>query len=1315
MSYQSVHRWFWCPRTITAFRQVGCLVTIVLVALTLFNSSVPAQGTTSGGFKGIVRDKNTGSPVAGAKVVLRNQRFGTQATVITDENGAYLKSSLPPGDYDIEVSASGYLPQKKVQTLYAMANYSVEPDPFEMVPEGSAPPPTPVVQPGQPAPRPTPASIPAPAVAPTQGSENGQIELNPRRGAIFDDRLVVGLPLGSTTLTRSFDELAFLVPGVNPPPQAIGNSVGPGIGGGVGTSGQFSVNGLRSRANNFTVDGSDNNDEDIGVRRQGFFTLVPQPVESVQEFQIITLLAPAEFGRNLGAQVNALSKSGGNQVRGSVYGFLNSDKLNARNFFDNTSGNSTRNLTGIRFNGSTAPVFVDGVQKQVSNPAGSKDKLRLLQGGFAVGGKLVRDRMFFFLSGEAQDLNGTRERSFAVPTVAQRGLFDSAAAGLQQCQGVLVNNTCRDPQATGTMINYSRGFPTSLAGDAVFSLFPFPNDPGGVYGANTHTQELSTDATGRVFSGKYDYNFKKFGQDQIFTARYNYTGDKRDLTDVGGALFSAIRPVVRTDNFSSYWTGGLTNNISNELRFSWGRTKLRFDELPDTTGFLVPVTSSKITNAGDRRFLLNARVVENRTLPVNCTPTGCFAPSQANYVSTGFTQNSSLGPIGQLIIGGFSPVGVDVFNFPQQRRNDTIQIADTLRWRLGNHLVSMGTDIRPVFLDSDLPRNSRPLVTFYGGALASLDANNNLVINSLVTPQSMAAAGAAGGFFQSIAASGKDARIKLRYQELDFFGQDDWRVTRRIDVHFGLRYEYNTVPRESSRKIESTFGQQFTGQGFSRLKGLTNFLNGRARIFDGDRNNFAPRLGFAFAPTSSVVMRVGYGVYYDQVIGSVVSQSRNVFPTFTTANFGGGLLIDNDFIFTLFNPLNAVFDPAQQIVCNLSDAQRACGASSIPLLQPGSLNAFNSALTPAQFQQVLEEIWSNFPALNGTTFGATIPARTLKTPFSHQYSIGLDYRLRFARNDAVISAAYVGTSGRNLLRSSTPNLGANFIMAIDSDEGIFLDNGNPSILGFTIDPYGKGQTFERPNPNIGPVNSFQTTGRSRYDSVQLGFRGRFGRSFQYQTNYVFGVAKDDASDVFDLAGSSALPQNSVSYNGEYDYANFDVRHRFTYHFAYGLPRFNDQNEFMRGVLGGWEVAGTGRFNTGQPFTVNTVYDVNHDGNLTDRLNNLRFITLTGNRQQPLSLQSGADLTQMLAAFGQDGSVGRNSFRTGSVLELDMTLSRRFRIKEGQDLQFRADFFNFINHANFGVPVRVLEFPSFGKATETITPGRRIQFALKYNF
>lgn len=1299
------------------------------------NTSISAQGPVNGGFEGKVIEKGTGKPLPGAVVQFINNANGFQTAKKSDLNGTFRQDTLQPGVYNIVVNLQGYKTFEKVQELYATRTNSLIPVPVELEKEVVAvvnPPDiqTPVVtnpDNSQPVQTPTPVatSTIAPNVAPNRnvGSDiDATVNLNPRRDEAFNASQVSTLPLGGITLTRSFDELAFLAPGVAPPPQAIGNSVGPGVGGGVGTSGQFAVNGLRSRANNFTVDGSDNNDEDIGVRRQGFFSLVPQPIESIQEFQIITLLAPAQYGRNLGAQVNALSKSGGNQFHGTLFGFFNSNRLNARNFFDNAGGNSTSILQGRQIFGDGTSRLVDVcLDRPISsstcpdanrlrrtNSAGAEDSLTLGQGGFAVGGRIVQDRLFFFVSGEGQVLNGDQERHFAVPTVEQRGFFGAGAAGLQQCLGAggFVNGVCRD--ATGTPTPFTPGFPTSVDGDAVFSLFPFANDPNGVYGRNTYTQALSADARGLILSGKVDYNFKRFGgRTQTFTARYNFTDDQRDLTDVGNALFSSIRPVVRTNNFSTYLSGGLTDNISNELRFSWGQTDLNFEELRDTTGFILPVG-----NISDSRFLLNARWVQNYTLP-SCTSTGCSAPGIADYRtflpssgSFGTTAaNTNLGAIGQLIVSGFSPVGVDVFNFPQQRKNNTFQFADTVRWQIGEHSLAFGTDIRRTYLNSDLPRNSRPLVTFTGGV-----ASRNLSATGFAAPIDFASAGAATGFFQSVALPGKDARIRLSYNQLNFFAQDDLRIRRNLNLNFGVRYEYNTVPQEADNKIEDTFSQQF----LFPFSGLRDFIDGRSKIYDSDKNNFAARLGFAYSPTSSAVIRGGFGMYYDQILGAVVSQSRNVSPTFTTINFGGGFLEDNNNVFTLFNPRNAIFDPASGRVCNRLDTMSPCGSSSISLFQPGSLNTFNPAISQQQLQAAFRDIYLSFPLANGNPFGATLPRRDLDTPLAFQYSLGYEQKIF---QNTFVSIAYVGTSGRNLLRFTTPNLGTNFISVLQS-VNLFNNNqitNQPTASGTTIDPF-VGSNFQRPNPNIGSITQFETTGQSRYDSLQIELRGRLINKFQYQVSYVYGKVQDDVSDVFDLGGAFALPQNSDPKRqfGEYAPANFDVRHRFTYSFNYDLPELRNQNSAIRYLFGDWQIAGTGKFNTGQPFTVNTIFDINQDGNLTDRLNSTRFITETGNGRQPLLL-ANVDTTTLLAPFGQDGVVPRNSFRAGSLLDLDLSFVKRFVIREGQTLQFRTDIFNFINRANFGIPVRFLEAPSFGKAVDTVTPGRRIQFALKYIF
>jgi hypothetical protein len=209
--------------------------------------------------------------------------------------------------------------------------------------------------------------------------------------------------------------------------------------------------------------------------------------------------------------------------------------------------------------------------------------------------------------------------------------------------------------------------------------------------------------------------------------------------------------------------------------------------------------------------------------------------------------------------------------------------------------------------------------------------------------------------------------------------------------------------------------------------------------------------------------------------------------------------------------------------------------------------------------------------------------------------------------------------------------------------------------------------------------------------------------------------EDDVSDVFDVAGASSLPQNSRTRAGERADANFDARHRFAYNLIYTLPEFNDSSRAFRAIFGGVELASTGQFQTGQPFTVNSIFDVNLDGNLTDRLNRTNGLIRTGDRQRPLQLQPGIDPTTLLASVGQDGSVPRNSFRGSNLLLVNLALIKHFRLAESRALTFRTEIFNLTNRANFGIPVRFLEAPGFGQATETVTPGRRVQFALKLSF
>jgi hypothetical protein len=903
---------------------------------------------------------------------------------------------------------------------------------------------------------------------------------------------------------------------------------------------------------------------------------------------------------------------------------------------------------------------------------------------------------FYFISAERQIQNASREANFAAPTVAERGAFNTGATG------IVSDPFATLPCSATNRASCLRLYPTTGQGNQIFSLFPFPNNPQGIYGDNTFTRVLPAWARGSVVSGKVDSNFKINERQQNITARYNFTDDERVLPVTGGAIFSSLRPEVRTQNISVYLNSDISGPLAtipifNQVRLSYGRTRLNFKEERDQI-YQVPSVSYP-----DTPFLLNRPLLVNFALPPTTgSPNAGTVYYRLPLTTTGrpFTVEEFLGPVGQVVIAGFSPVGVDVFNFPQRRVNNTYQIADTLSLRVAGHSLAFGADSRRSELNSELPRNARPLFTF-NGAPRLTDSPP-----AFLRPVDLAATGSASGIFLTLAQG--DAAINLRYYQHNIFAQDEWRPARHPNLSFtyGLRYEYNSPPREINRRIERTFNDSQV----SLVPGLAQFIDARTQIFNADRNNFAPRFGFAYSPEligvgRKTVFRAGYGLFYDQILGAVVSQSRNVFPTFITLNTAGGAVSSTRpdlFNFGLFNPATGF----------LRSGTRC--PDFIPYVRPGTVNQLNAPL----------ECVIAVNNLRRGGYGVTLPASNLKTPKAHHYSFSIEQQLGL---NTVASIAYVGTLGRNLLRFTTPNLGPNIVLdprqfppppTSSTDPVLFV----PIFVGFTLSPGfrpGRDPALNyRPAAvggatGVGAVNLFVTDAESRYDSLQLQLRGRLYQAAQYQVNYTFAKAIDDVSDVFDLAGAPALPQNSFTFAGERALANFDARHRVSYTFIYEFPNSATYSRAYRALLGGLQLASTGQFQTGQPFTVNTIFDINLDGNLTDRLNTSAGITETGSRSQPLRVTG--DRAAFLARPGEDGRVARNTFSAAYFLLANLAVIKDFPINEQQRVTFRAEFFNFSNFANYGIPVRYLEAPAFGQATETVTPGRRIQFALKYAF
>jgi hypothetical protein len=244
---------------------------------------------------------------------------------------------------------------------------------------------------------------------------------------------------------------------------------------------------------------------------------------------------------------------------------------------------------------------------------------------------------------------------------------------------------------------------------------------------------------------------------------------------------------------------------------------------------------------------------------------------------------------------------------------------------------------------------------------------------------------------------------------------------------------------------------------------------------------------------------------------------------------------------------------------------------------------------------------------------------------------------------------------------------------------------------------------------------FESSAHSTYNSLQVEFRKRYGKGrLMFGSTFTYSHSIDDASDFLDTAGAFALPQNSLD-RSERASSNFDVRLRWVTHFAWNLPQ---PPRKLGGLLGGWQLAGIVTTQSGQPYTVNSAIDVNRDGNLTDRLNTTTGLIrgpVDGDRRVQLSLGQGVSTRDLLATDGHDGAVGRNTFRAPSLFTFDVSLTKTLSLWGNSQMLLRTEVFNLFNRANYGIPVRILESPAFGRSVSTLVPSRTIQFAVKYQF
>lgn len=1150
--------------------QIFFLTFILLICQTTVFSQ-----TITGALSGLVIDQD-GRPLAGAVVRVINLASGFDYGKRTDQNGNYRIDFLLAGEYQIIVEKDGY-------QSGMIANFFAEVNREKVI-------------------KVPPIRLIALNIITSQNNvlttaanliQANSIDVSLRGNAIAE--FIAALPLNGI---RNFDSLALLITGVVPAPvtnATNGNINGPGIGPSVGTSGQFSVNGQRARANNFTIDGSDNNDQEVGVRRQGFTTPIPQSLDTIQEFQITTLLADAEAGRNTGGQINVVTRSSTNEIHGEAHEYFTNDIFNARDFFD---------LSGPQ------------------NP--SKNSFLRNQAGFTISFPLMPNRWQVLTAFEQQIIDEDQETHFAVPTDLER----TAA------------------------LNFARN--SSRLGQDLLdpSFYPLPNNNGGPYGINTLTRLLSADGRGLIGTIKLEGKFNIFDRPSIFSGRYNVTDDKRDLPAIDNAINASLTAFTGTQNISLALNMDLNLHMANQLRFSYGRTALNFNEV-NGSPLVFQTRATKFDLTGD-----------------------------------GLADGRS-GPIGRLLIAPFSALGVDVNTFPQGRINNTFQLADTFVLTQSHHHVKFGFDLRRVQLNNFLDRNYRAQIAFNSNTIQRGNRGGE-VYRGL----NFVAFGLPADINQALAIT-PNSTLALRFTELNLFVHDQFQLRPNITLSLGLRYERNSVPVDTSGKLEDSLTLQtsqlppfnasnnFTSVFLDALAAQQSFLDQRKKIYQGDNNNFAPRIGLAWdlKGDGNTTLRIGYGLFYDPILGTVVSQSRNGFPNFIPVDFGSAILFPQ---ILRANPAFIKFGKDKLI----------------PLIASGTLNTIG--LPVDQFVQGIGKLLAVNGFFVGSGFGAgvTLPDKNLRAPFVHQYALSLEKRLF---NRSLISIAYVGTLGRALIRNRTPNGGQFANVRLSVAPGI-----TPVVI----------PSLNRINRSLGAVTIFDNSASANYNALQIAITQPFSKRFNLNFAYTYAHAIDDVSDIFDLGGSFATAQDELNrkegLRAERGNANFDIRHRVSVAWGYQLSNNNHIK-----ILNNLQVASIITLQTGAPFTVNTGVDRNFDGNLTDRLNSINGLIINDRGRVRITLPNNISLNSLLASPNPDnpnnGVIGRNTFRAAGIATVDLALSRSIAIDDHQSITLRLEGFNIFNRVHFGIPVRILEAPSFGASVNTTVAARTLQFSLRYQF
>ncbi len=1030
------------------------------------------------------------------------------------------------------------------------------------------------------------------------------------------------------------------------------------------TGTNFVSNGQRNATAEIRLDGALTSAPEQG---EGATTNVYyQPsVETVQEFKVENNSFSAEYGNNGGTVVNIVMKQGTNKFHGSGWWFGQRSALDANEFFNEANGGA--------------------------KPDHARD-----QYGFSLGGPIKQSKTFFFVDFEAIRQNDPFNIDAFVPTAAERaGDFRNS---LQPIFNPFdVTNGVRNDFTVPNVIDAGLIDPI---GEKIINLYPQPTDPNAAPGDFNFHQSVLNKTTGRQFDIKIDHNFTDRSH---LSGRYsNLHSDNTIPTIFGdgdwGCCGDGFSSTTDVHNASLEHTFTITPNVVWTNRFALDRAVAPVTEnypnlntVFDQPGDAILAQANHLTRFPTIQMDNNATSLFNQC----CTDTG-FAHTLYSYSSA-------------------------------------------LSWAKGRQIWKFGGEQRLFFNNFFQPGNPTGQFHFTQGVTEQvINAGDDTQGNSFASL--LLGYGDPGDSFLDT-----NGAVANKSKETAFYFQDDWKVSSKLTVNLGLRYEWSTPYSERTNQVQFSNYTGDTGVAVpysvvdpndpsvtllsrtGNLLGITDFPTSGHRNIPVDRNNWAPRVGFAYALGSNTVVRGGAGIYYGL---NVATNYQSPGPAFGGSN---GIQFSKDDFNTRFATLADPF--------------------------------------PGGFASPQGEKYGKL-AMWGYNNNNTLGTTSARNAEIYQWNLGVQHLFP---GGITIGADYSGSQSRHLPFSSGSRTGnKNFLpsavrrqivtdyndcLATDPDPANDCASPSDALATQVSNPFkplfqGANAIFNEPSsiynddtiPLINLLRPFpQFDGQfssltalaasASYNSLQMRFQKRTSHYVSFEGNYTWAKAMDDSSAgansfITDALDSGRRPQELDNLKAERSISANDATHRLVLATIVSVPVGrglwigHDMNRVLDTIVGGWSVSTILTFQSGTPIHIGLNSPQLTDGSQRPNIVCQQVSSGVSYHQAALNGLSGSGNPSVFndACFAEPGDqVAGNApryfsnLRSDGIHNSDLSLSKEISIREGMKLQIRGEFFNFTNTPRFGLPGTSLGDSQFGQVTGTLNSPRHMQFGARFQF